>query len=308
MGRSTFRPSSVPRTHLCRYRGDILNQKPNILLVPNPHRDIGLTVTSAVAERLLAMGADVRCTEPLGEIPEVSPSQGADWADVAVVFGGDGTILRFSHEAALRNLPILGINCGNLGYMAELKGEDPAQLQRLFTGEYETEERMMLTARVIRSGSEIFRADCLNDAVVSYGQLPHLVSFELSERGQAFASYNADGMIFSTPTGSTAYSLSAGGPILDPVLKAIVATPVCAHSLTARPTVFSADAHLCLRVGSQKKGEAYLTFDGEQNYLLQTGDEIEISVSPLITRLIRFSHAPFGAVLFAKLNNNKQER
>ena len=262
-------------------------------------------MTRAVAKDLKTLGATLRCTEPMEDLPQMSASEGAKWADVAVVFGGDGTILRFSHDAAVHQLPILGINCGNLGYMAELNGEDPAQLQRLFTGNYNVEERMMLTARVVRDRKEIFRADCLNDAVVSYGQLPHLVSFELSERGQAYASYNADGMIFSTPTGSTAYSLSAGGPIVDPVLKAILATPVCAHSLTARPTVFSADAQLSLRVCAQKKGEAYLTFDGEQNYLLQTGDVIEISVSPLVTRLIRFSHAPFGTVLSAKLNYNK---
>lgn len=281
-----------------------LNQQPKILLVPNPARDQDLAVTHTIADQLRSFGADLRCTEPLSGVETVSSSEGAIWADFAIVFGGDGTILRFSHKAALHNIPILGINCGNLGYMAELNGEAPARLQRLFTGDYTLEERMMLTARVNRDGVEIFRADCLNDAVVSYGQLPHLVSFELSERGQIFASYNADGMIFSTPTGSTAYSLSAGGPIVDPVLKAILATPVCAHSLTARPTVFSSNAELSLRVCAQKKGEAYLTFDGEQNYLLRTGDVIEISESPLVTKLIRFSHAPFGTVLSAKLNHN----
>ncbi len=275
------------------------------MLVPNPARDQDLIVTRAVADQLKTFGADLRCTEPLSGIETLSPSEGAQWADFAIVFGGDGTILRFSHQAALHNVPILGINCGNLGYMAELNGEAPDRLQRLFTGDYTLEERMMLTARVVRNGTEIFRADCLNDAVVSYGKLPHLVSFELSERGQVFASYNADGMIFSTPTGSTAYSLSAGGPIVDPILKAILATPVCAHSLTARSTVFSADAELSLKVCAQKKGEAYLTFDGEQNYLLRTGDIIEVSESPLVTKLIRFSHAPFGTVLSAKLNHNK---
>lgn len=281
-----------------------MNRNLKILLVPNPARDKGLAVTTSVADLLRSLGAELCCTEVLADIPVLSPSLGAEWADVAVVFGGDGTILRFSHQAALHGLPVLGINCGSLGYMAELNGDDPKLLQRLLTGDYVTEERMMLTACVVREEKEIFRADCLNDAVISYGQLPHLVSFELYERGKPFASYNADGMIFSTPTGSTAYSLSAGGPIVDPVLKAILATPVCAHSLTARPMVFSADAKLSLKVGSHKKGEAYFTFDGEDNYLLRTGDRIEISVSPLTTRLIRFANAPFATVLSAKLNNN----
>ena len=274
----------------------------NILLVPNPLRDVGLPVTSRVARILSDLGASLRCTEPLGGVLQVSPQQGAEWADMAVVFGGDGTILRFARQAALCDVPILGINCGNLGYMAEAKGEDPQSLKRLFSGEYAIEERMMLTAAVQRNGCEVFRAECLNDAVVSYGNLPHLVSFELSERGQPFAHYNADGMVFSTPTGSTAYSLSAGGPIVDPVLKAILATPVCAHSLTARPMVFSSDAELTLKVCAQKKGEAYLTLDGDCNYHLENGDRIAVSVSPLTTRLIRFSHVPFGTVLAAKLD------
>ena len=274
----------------------------NILLVPNPFRDVGFPVTSRVARILSDLGASLRCTEPLGGVLQVSPQQGAEWADVAVVFGGDGTILRFARQAALCDVPILGINCGNLGYMAELNGETPEMLQRLVNGDYYVEERMMLTARVIRDGEEVLRSDCLNDAVVSYGQLPHLVSFRLFERGIPFASYNADGMIFATPTGSTAYSLSAGGPILDPLLRAIIATPVCAHSLTARPMVFSAESDLSLTVGSQKKGEAYLTLDGEENFLLRTEDEIRISVSQVITKLIRLSHAPFGSVLALKLN------
>ncbi len=261
-------------------------------------------MTSQVAACLFSFGADLACTEALGNISQKNPSQGAEWADLAIVLGGDGTILRFAHNAALRNLPILGINCGNLGYMAELNGEEPERLKRLFTGDYSVEERMMLKTSVVREGEMVFSADCLNDAVVSYGQLPHLVSFDLAERGQVFASYHADGIIFSTPTGSTAYSLSAGGPILDPVLKAIAVTPICAHSLTSRPTVFSSSAALSLIVGSQKKGEAYLTCDGDRNCLLREGDRVLISVSPLTTRLIRFGHTPFGTVLSAKLNNN----
>lgn len=281
-----------------------LNSSTKILLVPNPERDCGLCVTQSVAKVLSDLGAEVRCTEALGGVCRTDFSQGAAWADAAIVFGGDGSILRFSHAAASNSLPILGINCGNLGYMAELNGEDPRFLKRLVSGEYETEERMMLTARVIRKEDEIFRAECLNDAVVSYGHLPHLISFELSERGVPFSRYNADGMIFSTPTGSTAYSLSSGGPIVDPLLKAVLATPICAHSLTARPMVFSSEASLSLTIGSQKKGEVYLTCDGEENFLLQIDDRIEISVSSLVTRLIRFSRTPFGTVLAAKLDNN----
>ena len=275
----------------------------NILLVPNPFRDLGLKTTAAAAEVLSSAGATVACTERLSDYPVMSPEEGVAWADVAVVFGGDGTILRFSHCASPRNLPILGINCGNLGYMAEQSGT-PESLVRLLSGDYSVEDRMMLSVCVIRAGETVLSAECLNDAVISYGQLPHLVTFELSERGKPFATYNADGMVFATPTGSTAYSLSAGGPILDPLLRAIVATPVCAHSLTSRPMVFSADADLSLRIGSQKKGEAYLTLDGDCNFPLCENDRVCVFASSRNTRLIRFTHVPFGTVLASKLNNN----
>ncbi|MBO5248311.1 MAG: NAD(+)/NADH kinase [Clostridia bacterium] len=281
-----------------------MNLQPKILLVPNPARDKNLSVTTKAARCLETLGAQLRCTESLSSVPQCSLAEGIQWAEIAVVFGGDGTILRFARKAALQNLPILGINCGNLGYMTELDGQDSIQLERLISGDFSVEARMMLTALVKRNGSEVFRADCLNDAVVSYGRLPHVVTFDLLERGQTFACYNADGMIFSTPTGSTAYSLSAGGPIVDPALKAIVATPICAHSLAARSTVFSFDTVLSLRVGEQKKGETYLTLDGEENFLLLDNDEVEITESPLVTHLIRFSRPPLGTLLSAKLNDN----
>ena len=277
----------------------------NILLVPNPQRDLDLKETRNVAAILSSFGVCLACTETFSDIPQMAPEEGAQWADLAIVLGGDGTILRFSHAAASCNLPILGINCGNLGYMAEANASLASELKLLVSGDYSVEERMMISATVLRNGQEVIHADCLNDAVVCYGKVPHLVSFSLSESGRAVASYNADGLIFSTPTGSTAYSLSAGGPILDPVLEAIAVTPVCAHSLTARPMVFSASAQLSLTVCSQKKGEAYLTLDGGQNVQLFLGDQVLISRSLQKTRLIRFSSTPFVNVLAAKLNNNK---
>ena len=276
----------------------------NILLVPNPNRDLELRETRAVAEILASLGADLACTEPLDDIPKKDAENGAKWADAAVVLGGDGTILRFSHASSRFELPILGINCGHLVYMAEAKTSSEEILARLVNGDYAVEDRMMITAAVLRNGREVFRAECLNDAVVCYGQIPHLVSFSLMEGETPIASYNADGLIFSTPTGSTAYSLSAGGPILDPVLEAVVVTPLCAHSLTARPMVFSARSELSLCLCAQKKGEAYLTLDGSQNVQLFSGDTVRISKSPLKTRLIRFSKTPFGSVLAAKLYNN----
>lgn len=274
----------------------------NILLVPNPDRDLGLAMTRRVADAFKGRNVSLYCTEVLDNIPTLTSEEGASLADVSIVLGGDGTILRFSRNAARHRLPMLGINCGHLGYMTESCDCMNILADRLLSSDYVAEERMMLSASVIRDGNEVFRAECLNDAVVSYGNLPHLIPFELSEKGKTFASYNADGMIFSTPTGSTAYSLSAGGPIVDPSLFAVLATPVCAHSLTARPMVFSANAQLSLTVGEQRKGEVYLTCDGDLNYPLLRQDRVLLTRSPLVTRLIRLSDTPFGSVLSAKLN------
>lgn len=273
----------------------------NVLLVPNPLRPASFSVAAQVSSFLTDRGAQVACTESVGDLPQMSCEQGALWADLALVLGGDGTILRFSPYASKENLPILGVNCGHLGYMAELDSRDLSALDRLFRGEYKIQSRMMLSVKVHRNGEEVFSADCLNDAVISYGQLPHIVSFELCENGTAFATYNADGMVFATSTGSTAYSLSAGGPIVDPSLHAILATPVCAHSLTARPLVFSADAKPSLHLCSQKKGEAYLTVDGEKNFLLTAEDSVSVEKSPAVLRMISFSQMPFGRILSEKM-------
>lgn len=274
-----------------------------VLLVPNPLREGAIPSALQVADRLKMRGVECRCTEPLREIPAVSAEQGTQWATVALVFGGDGTILRFAPNASRSNLPVLGINCGHLGYMTEVNRIEEDWLDALLSGSYTVESRMMLTARVLRNGNELFCADCLNDAVVSRGGLPHVVTFSLSEGDTPVFDYCADGMIFATPSGSTAYSLSAGGPVVQPTMNAIVATPLCAHSLAARPTVFSGDAELTLRLCDQRKGEAYLTLDGGEKLLLEAGDEVRICRSSLVTRLIRFSTGSFGRVLAAKLYN-----
>lgn len=271
-----------------------------ILLVPNPERDRDLQVTAQAASILSACGADLFSTEFLPGVTVVSPEKGAETADFAIVFGGDGTILRFSRAAAPHSLPILGVNLGTLGYMAELQASEVSSVARLLSGDFRTEARMMLLASVVRGGQVRCRFDCLNDAVVSYCDFPHLISFELSDSDVPFACYSADGMIFATPTGSTAYSLSAGGPIMDPLLSAIVATPICPHSLTGRPMVFSSDAALSLKIGEQRRGTICLTADGDRSFPLQAGDRIEIRRSDLSATLIRFRKDPFGKILASK--------
>lgn len=278
-------------------------QDVRVLLVPNPLREGAIPSALQLAARLKQRGVEYRCTEPLDASAAVSLEEGTQWATVALVFGGDGTLLRFAPNASRGNLPVLGINCGHLGYMTEVNRIEDEWLDALLSGSYTVESRMMLTASVFRDGKELFCADCLNDAVVSRGGLPHVVSFSLFEEDTLVFDYCADGMIFATPSGSTAYSLSAGGPVVQPTMQAIVATPLCAHSLAARPTVFSGDAELTLRLCNQRKGEAYLTLDGGEKLLLEAGDEVRVRRSSLVTRLIRFSTGSFGRILAAKLYN-----
>ena len=168
-------------------------------------------------------------------------------ADILIVLGGDGSILEAARRAAQRGTPILGINLGRLGYMAELEMGDLDELDRLFTGDYHIDARSMLRVELL-SGNEI-KSFCyaLNDAVISNGSVSRMIDLELSEGGALVTTYRADGLIIATPTGSTAYSMSAGGAIVDPRVSCFCATPICPHSFIARPLIFSDDAVLEVR-------------------------------------------------------------
>ena len=183
-------------------------------------------------------------------------------ADILIVLGGDGTILEAARRAAPKGTPILGVNLGRVGYMAELELDDLDLLHKLFTGEYEIEKRSMLRVE-LRSGGEL-KSFCyaLNDAVISNGSVARIVELELSEGGVPVTSYRSDGLIVATPTGSTAYSMSAGGAIVDPRVSCICVTPVCPFSFASRPLIFSDQAVLEVRNICAREKMLYLTVDG----------------------------------------------
>jgi NAD+ kinase len=226
-------------------------------------------------------------------------------ADVIVVLGGDGTILESARRAADRATPIIGINLGRLGYMAELELSEIDMLDRYFSGEYTIEKRSMVSVEITdMHGNLKSAANALNDAVVSNGSISRIVDLELYNADEQVASYRSDGIIVATPTGSTAYSMSAGGPIISPDVSCFCVTPICPHSLAARPIIFPDSTTLKIKNVCVREKSLYLTLDGRNNYEIVRGDVITIKKSELSTNLIRLRKSDFYNKLRKKMNEN----
>ena len=227
---------------------------------------------------------------------------------MVVVLGGDGSILEAARRAAPRGVPVLGINLGRVGYMAELELGELDLLSRLFAVDsagnpmWHTETRSMLGVEILTAAREV-RASMygLNDAVITNGSIARIIDIELYENGRLVTGYRADGLIVATPTGSTAYSMSAGGPVADPRVSCFCVTPICPHSLAARPLIFPDDATLEIKNICQREKMLYLTVDGRTNCELYRGETVRIVRSPLKTRLVRLRSYGFYDRLRAKM-------
>ena len=225
-------------------------------------------------------------------------------ANIIIVLGGDGSILEAARRAAHRQIPILGINLGRLGYMAELEMSELDLLGRLFTGDYYLEKRSMLRVELLANGALKSFSYALNDAVISNGSVSRIVDLELHENGMPFTKYRADGLIISTPTGSTAYSLSAGGAIVDPSVPCVLVTPICPHSLTARPLIFSDNSVLEVCNICVREKMLYLTIDGKMNFELYRNQTVRVTKAKLQTDLIRLKPSSFYNKLRQKMGNS----
>jgi len=221
-------------------------------------------------------------------------------ADYCVAVGGDGTIIHMAKHAAMANKPVLGINLGRLGFLATMEMGQLSLLEKLFTGEYDIEERMMLKVTLQRE-NETQTWLALNDAVVSKGSLSRMIEFSISNRDKPVGAYRADGIIAATPTGSTAYSLSAGGPIIDPRISCIALTPISSHSLFSRSIMFREDSKLYLTPSGIDEQKMYLTVDGEQSVPIFRTDILTIEKSDLPVRLINLTGKAFYEVINEKL-------
>jgi NAD+ kinase len=234
-------------------------------------------------------------------LPGASREELARRCDLVVVFGGDGTLLSMARVVAGRRASLLGVNLGTLGFLTEVPvAELLPTLSQVLAGRYTVDRRMMLEARVVRRGRRLPSLSLLNDIVINKSALARIIDLSISVDGRPVSLYKADGLIVSTPTGSTAYSLSAGGPIVDPSLQAIVLTPICPHTLTNRPIVLPDSSRIEVRLDTPDE-DVYLTLDGQVGVPLQCGDVVRVRRAAGWLRLVQPLERDYFAVLRRKL-------
>ncbi len=234
-------------------------------------------------------------------LPKAPREELARRVDLLVVLGGDGTLLSAARLVAESGVPILGVNAGGLGFLTEVALDELYQVMELvLKGKTTVIKRAMLEAIVFRGGEEVTRHHVLNDVVVNKGALARIIDLETHIDDHYLTTFKADGLIISSPAGSTAYNLSAGGPIVHPSLGCIILTPICPHTLTNRPLILPEDRTIGVSVGSVD-GEVFLTFDGQVGYKVEEGDHLKVRTSPHKVSLIKSPHRTFYEVLRSKL-------
>lgn len=283
----------------------------NVILTPNPYRDNNFT-TVLEAERILReAGMNVKICLPFEVDKSFSLPKNIHFsrldkelpnAQIVVCFGGDGTILHMAKAATRRGVPILGVNIGTMGFMAELESTELEKLALLASDNYCVDNRMMLDVTVEREGSFIFHDICLNDAVITKGAIARVVHLSIKCDGVQALEYGGDGVIVATPSGSTAYSLSAGGPIVEPEASNIIITPICAHDVASRCIVASDRRVVKVEMAANAHRNAYLSVDGGKALRMNPGDVCTIQKSRYVTKLIRLKEHSFYDVLSAKFS------
>lgn len=278
-------------------------------LIPNSTKEKAIQVVQGVIDWLQKQEIDYlieeNSAELVGELARsCSCQQMGEEADLVIVFGGDGTFLSTAREFADTEMPILGINLGSLGFLTDVELSDlDAALEELVAGKYEIEERMMLEAEVIRDGESIDRVLAINDVVITKGSFSRLIELKTYIDDEYLTTYPADGVIVACPTGSTAYSLSAGGPIVNPKLKSLVITPICPHTLHARSIVIAEDEAVKIVVEADHE-DVMLTVDGQDGLKLASGDEVIIRRSNSVTNLIKLEDYNFYHILRTRLQRS----
>ncbi|MDF1535928.1 MAG: NAD(+)/NADH kinase [bacterium] len=275
-----------------------------VVKTTSPHAD---QVMGQLVPWLVERGVSVRVQGDYRElagpaVTAVDRDHIPDGVDMVLVLGGDGTLLSVARLLEKSNKPILGINLGSLGFLTELGLDDLyPSLEKVLMGQYEIEKRVRLEARLNRGGQIIEKYRVLNDVVINKGALARIIDLETFVDGREVTIYKADGLIVSTPTGSTAYSLAAGGPIIEPTLDVIVVTPICPHTLTNRPLVVPGGSEVELHLLSDS-GKVYITLDGQEGVNLMQGDRVFIKASDQKVNLVRTGTKNFYQVLSTKLH------
>jgi NAD+ kinase len=258
-------------------------------------------VVSWLRARNIDVLLDTTSATHLGEQGGYQKSQLGLTADVLLVLGGDGTMLNAARLAGERSIPILGVNMGGLGFLTEVRLENLyPSLERVFANDFVLDERLMLRTHIHRHGEMVAQGEVLNDVVISKGTLARMIELKIAIQGRFVTNLRGDGLILSSPTGSTAYSLSAGGPIIDPAVQSLILTPICPHTLTHRPLIVPGNAKIDVTLTSKDDG-AMATLDGQVGVAISQGDSVVIQTSDHRTRLIRFPESNYYDVLREKL-------
>ena len=283
-----------------------------VILTPNPYRDKNFQTVRAAMKVLKDAGMEPRLCLPFEvdrnyELPKDLRFHKLDRelqnAELVVCFGGDGTILHMAKAATRKNVPILGVNIGTMGFMAELESTELDQLARLANNDFTLDKRMMLDVVVQRDRDIIFHDIGLNDVVITKGAIARIAHLAVKCDGVEAMQCGGDGIIVATPTGSTAYSLSAGGPIVEPEANNILITPICAHDVISRCIVASDKRVITVGLSKNARRNAFLSVDGGKAYKLNMGDVATVRKSDLSTKLIRLKDRSFYDVVSAKFKN-----
>lgn len=277
-----------------------------IAIIVNFDKKGALLTASKISELLLNENAEVYTLESeiLNNLHSTKTfdthSELVKNCDVLLTIGGDGTIIHCAKHAAQFSKPILGINLGRLGYVAELEANETDMLKALIRGEYTLESRLMLDVKVNRENGNTESYVAVNDAVISRGSLSRIIDLDVSIDGSPVSSYRADGILLSTPTGSTAYALSAGGPVIAPNLKCFELVPICSHSLSARCVILSSQSTVQVKAESPD-GKSYLTIDGQISVELSENDTVEVKCSEKTLDMIVLKKRNFFKLASEKL-------
>ena len=281
----------------------------NVILAPNPYRDKNFQTVRAAMQVLKDAGIQCRVCLPFEvdrsyELPKDLRFSRLDRemqnAEMVICLGGDGTILHMAKAATRKGIPILGINIGTMGFMAELESSELDKLALLAEEKYTLDNRMMLDVTIQRERDIVFHDICLNDVAITKGTVARIVHLDVKCDGVQAMESGGDGIIVSTPTGSTAYSLSAGGPIVEPDARNIIITPICAHDVGSRCIVTSDKRIITVEMVKNARRNAYLSVDGGRAFRLNMGDVATVKKSHLETKLVRLKDRSFYDVVNAK--------
>ena len=272
-----------------------------VILCPNPYRDSELKVAKRSKEILEGIGFETVVCLPFSRegyddqlgVPIRQLQQEIKRADLLIAFGGDGTILHLARTVALHGVPVLGINLGSLG---ELE-----RVHDLKDWSFSVESRMMLDVTVLRDGKPVYNNIALNDGVISKGSVARVVRLDVATEEGRLTKITGDGAIVSTPTGSTGYSLAAGGPIVEPTARNLLLTPICPHSTRASSYVLSPDHTITIEAADANRKFVYLSVDGGKAFSLKNGDKVRVRQSRFVTKLVRLSKKSFCEILDSKM-------